>query len=379
MNPYSSAIDYASGIQQGQIGSTTPTYSDAQALADAGLVAQKGTYWKGSDGNVWVAGDSGTNSAGAWNDGTIDYWNNLGYQQIADPSRTIDGPVNYDYTGTGGTGSTTQNQLLQQGMNTGIANLEGQLRVLDPQEQGAKLRVTDQFNTNQGRLTQDYNTGVGNLQRATDNVNESKTRSLANLGDWLRGMGQGYQNQLGTMGAGNSSATGLINFALGKQGGRERGNILQDATGQLENIDLQGQQLEVDFQRANQDLNKWKESSLFDITTQYQQARNQINNSILDARARAAAEMELTQQAVDYLSQLEQNYRTQAEGLASRYAQVTQPGTAINQSLMNFQTTPVQQASLNGIGMPTAVNPESGVEAFLRRRDESAFSNPLGA
>ena len=44
-----------------------------------------GTYWRGADGNVWVSGAQGVNSAGAFDANTNAYWNGLGYQEVFDP------------------------------------------------------------------------------------------------------------------------------------------------------------------------------------------------------------------------------------------------------------------------------------------------------
>ncbi len=45
-----------------------------------------GVYWKGNDGNVWVKGDQGTNSAGAWDANTNNYWMSRGFDYIPDPN-----------------------------------------------------------------------------------------------------------------------------------------------------------------------------------------------------------------------------------------------------------------------------------------------------
>ena len=45
-----------------------------------------GSFWRGSDGNVYVAGSAGTNSAGAWDDNTQKYWSDRRYQMVNDPT-----------------------------------------------------------------------------------------------------------------------------------------------------------------------------------------------------------------------------------------------------------------------------------------------------
>lgn len=44
-----------------------------------------GVFWIGRDGNVWVKGSGGTNSAGRADGNTISYWTSRGFSQIADP------------------------------------------------------------------------------------------------------------------------------------------------------------------------------------------------------------------------------------------------------------------------------------------------------
>lgn len=62
---------------------TMPTLQLPQASSSPN---NKGVYWKGSDNNVWVKGSAGTNSAGAFNANTTNYWNAQGYNQISDPN-----------------------------------------------------------------------------------------------------------------------------------------------------------------------------------------------------------------------------------------------------------------------------------------------------
>lgn len=65
--------------------------------------AKRGTYWRGADGNVWVAGSRGVNSAGAWNGSTEAYWNNQGYTLQADPNAPKQtGITDLVATGSGG-------------------------------------------------------------------------------------------------------------------------------------------------------------------------------------------------------------------------------------------------------------------------------------
>jgi hypothetical protein len=337
-----------------------------------------GSFWRGSDNNVWVSGADGVNSAGAWDDNSMDYWNGQGFIQISDPYAPVaETNTVYNTGGTSGSGTDTSRDLLQQGLNTGVSQLQGQLSNLNNQQQLQVKGINDQYSTTSGRLQNQYDTGQDRLRVANEGVTESKERSLGNLRDWLQGMGQGYSNQLGAMGAGDSSATGLINFALGKQGSRERGNILQDAGTQLNNLNMQGEDLRVSFENNMYDLDKWKTDNINQIGMSYDEARNQINNSITDLQQKAYAEMDLMQQAIASLQQLENNYTTQANQLNTQYSNLMN-NQNIDGSLMNFKYSPVAQAKLNGLGMPNAVNPESSATAYYRRRDDEQLANPMG-
>lgn len=45
-----------------------------------------GVFWIGQDGNVWVKGHQGVNSAGAQDNNSINYWSARGFRQIDDPN-----------------------------------------------------------------------------------------------------------------------------------------------------------------------------------------------------------------------------------------------------------------------------------------------------
>lgn len=269
------------------------------------------------------------------------------------------------------TPSGQNNTLIKQGLNTGIANLQGQLDTLNPQENVAKANVLNQFTTNKNRLDVGYNTGLGNLSTARNQVNASKERSLKNLRDSIMMQSQGYANQLGSFGAGDSSAAGMINYALGQQGARERGNLMEEAGTQLTGIQRQEEELGRQYQNQTQDLENWKNTTLSDIVMKYQTLRNQINNSIVDARARAAAEQNLVSQAVSELQNLENNYRSQAEQMSQLFQNALAPqNIGIDPSLQQYAVQALSPTQLEQLRMPQAVNPESELTALLRRRDE---------
>jgi hypothetical protein len=57
-----------------------------QAFASGGLGGDKGAYWVGQDGQVYVKGDRGVNASGPADANTNAYWQTQGYNLISDPA-----------------------------------------------------------------------------------------------------------------------------------------------------------------------------------------------------------------------------------------------------------------------------------------------------
>lgn len=320
---------------------------------DRDIFSQRGNQINGRDQNAPISGIN----TGATHP---DYYGS----QVADEiTNTPSSPV---ATGGGGT-----SQINKAGLNTAVAGLESQLNTLNPQENVAKANILNQFQTSKNRLDTGYNVGLGNLSTSENQVNAAKERSLKNLRDSIMMQSQGYANQLGAFGAGDSSAAGMINYALGQQGARERGNVLEESGAQLTGIQRQREDLERNYQNQATDLENWKNTTLSDIVTKFQAMRNEISNKIVDARARSFAEQNLVNQAVQELQNLENNYRSQAEQMNQLYSNALAPqNIQIDPSLQQYQVQALSPTQLESLRMPAAVNPEAELTALLRRRDE---------
>lgn len=325
---------------------------------DRDIFSQKGNQIMGRDQNAPISGfSSGPTHP--------DYYK----QPANDATSLVPG-------GTGGSGGGASPAINKAGLNTAVAGLESQLNTLNPQENVAKANILNQFQTSKNRLDTGYNVGLGNLSTSEKQVNAAKERSLKNLRDSILMQSQGYANQLGAFGAGDSSAAGMINYALGQQGARERGNVLEESGAQLTGIQRQREDLERNYQNQATDLENWKNTTLSDIVTKFQAMRNEISNKIVDARARSFAEQNLVNQAVQELQNLENNYRSQAEQMNQLYSNALAPqNIQIDPSLQQYQVQSLSPTSLEALRMPQAVNPESELTALLRRRDEE--QNPI--
>lgn len=159
---------------------------------------QLGTFWRGQDNNVWVAGAQGVNKAGAWDANTSDYWMKQGYNMTNDPN----GPGNNGPTslpplpgyGAGGGGpaqvyapkldvaalsakaraaaegavnpfytkqlndflaqQAAQRQRQQEQYQTNVTNIEDQLKMRLEQNQLDKARTGEDVAINQAEIAQ---------------------------------------------------------------------------------------------------------------------------------------------------------------------------------------------------------------------------------
>lgn len=267
--------------------------------------------------------------------------------------------TNGTFTGSGagnGDGKVSAD-FVNQAYNTKISGLRGIMDTLNPQEDAARLNVQNQF-TNQGNALKSQKAiGERNLGLAQEQVDTSKVKSLADLRRQVETQGRSYANQLGSYGAGDSSAAGLINQALSGLASRNRSDVLGNAAQQTRAIDLQTQDLNTEFDNNMKMLEDWKNTSLNDIATKFLQQRQAIQQQMQTAdadRYQALAQLDAsyTQQAIQQLASLEGQYRQSANELIGQYKNLQGPNVGISSNLQQFQVAPI---SAGRIGQLSAV------------------------
>lgn len=279
------------------------------------------------------------------------YYTNPAYYQEAELL-----PVSGGGTGVSGGGSGLDTNFVNQAYDTKIAGLRGILDTYDPQQQNATLQVNNQY-TNQANALQGQRAiGQRNLGIAREQNSANKVRGLADLRRQVETQGMSYQNQLGAYGAGDSSANGLINQALSGMASKNRSNVLNETGQQERAINLQGQDLEFEYENNLKSLDDWKSSTLNDIATKFMQQKQLIQQQMQSAdadryQALAQADASYTQQAIEQLAQLENQYRTNAQDLVGRYQNISGPSVALNPQLQQFQVTPISQQRLGQLSV----------------------------
>ncbi len=164
------------------------------AVPDRVTNRQMGTFWRGSDGNVWVSGDAGTNSAGKYDPNSAGYWDSLGYVQIADPNpqqsiESSPAPVG----GGGGGSSSVFNQAAARNTQIAIDEIPGLLDGALKAEGNRYKNVTKGFDTQEAQqragYDQDTMSNINNYDRNMMASVRAGVKGFKNLMALLRGTG----------------------------------------------------------------------------------------------------------------------------------------------------------------------------------------------
>ena len=110
--------------------------------------------------------------------------------------------------------------------------------------------ITGQYNAQKNQLYTQNAGGMANLQKAQTDLNQSSARSFRDLTNQMRGMINYYQNLLGSAGAGTSSASPMINYALNQQGNQNYGDLNQQIASQQTGINQSNADLAGGYKAA---------------------------------------------------------------------------------------------------------------------------------
>lgn len=148
-------------------------------------------FWQGQDGNVYVQGDQGVNSAGTWDDNTMSYWINKGYAHVPDPNSQVLGSTSTAPSSSGG----ASNDAAIRGTQATIDQIPGLLEAALAAERQRFDNTRGAFDTQEGQQRGQYGEStVTNQQNYDSNLMASiraGSRGLQGLLSLLRGTGAG--------------------------------------------------------------------------------------------------------------------------------------------------------------------------------------------
>lgn len=173
-------------------GITGGTKSSSPAPAPSKPV---GYFWKGANGNVYVQGENGINSAGKWDANTAAYWGGKGFVQTADSPTTASRTASATSLAAGG--STAPAKVLDTAQLSSLDSLIGSLGTIKDQavQKAAIKRDTSlaekadekkkqeaQYGSKKLSTLQDFSGATTDTSLNTRNTLENLISSLSTLG-----------------------------------------------------------------------------------------------------------------------------------------------------------------------------------------------------
>lgn len=281
-------------------------------------------------------------------------------------------------------GGLTPDQVAyyQKMYETQLGGLNHQLAQLGQQRDVNNLQLQQQFQNSQNALNTQHAQGVRNLDFSQNQLQQSRAQSLADIAKQVEQMGMGYNNQLGALGAGNSSASMMINRALAQQAANNRGSVIRDASQQQQGLDMQRADLEQNYQDQIGALNQWKQQQVNDLINSYNDNYQKLQEAIANAKGQEAQQLaqyqpQLIQSAIDALSNLQTVYNNTSNDLVKQYQDASKASFNINPALQQFEVSPVnagQVAQVPGAA-PIQNQQFDPVAVLLHRRDQNG--NPI--
>jgi hypothetical protein len=241
---------------------------------------QMGRYWKGADGNVWVAGSEGTSSAGRWDANTDAYWNNLGYRRQEDPTnptRDISGGSTSPApsgSGGGGGGTEYKDTALQRAAALASLGALGTVKNNRFAKENRKYsNLMGEYSDEKGRERIKFDDQTTDNEIALDKGRQASMLAAAQGGRGLRAT-------LAAMGALGGTGVQLADRAITDSANADLG-------GARDNFDVNAKTLQTSW-GDYEDLDRKRRRDAFDIRAENKQA---IDAEIMTTRQKLLQDM----------------------------------------------------------------------------------------
>lgn len=288
-------------------------------------------------------------------------------------------------TNTNGTGTGYAPNVLSGLYDQQIGQLQNYANNAIPQYQTLDQNIINQgYDTQKTNLDAQHQLGQANFQHAQDQLDTQRANSLRDLGNQLRGMYNSYSNQIGTMGAGNSSAVPLISYALQQQGNTSTNDLNTQFNQQQTGLNLQDQGLETNYQGQLKSLDNWKNTNLQQIAENYAKQLDQLHQQIMQAQGDKARFLSLygtqalADQALAQMQALNKQYTDQVDSIHGQFQGLQAPNADISQYTSGFNVSPFSPQQLQGLSLPAnqVETTNSNIPVNLARRPDENQTVP---
>lgn len=196
-----------------------------------------------------------------------------------------------------------------------------QMAGLIPTQQANKMNTLNNlYGSQQTELSGNMQGSLGALDTSRGQVAASKAQSIRDLQQQMNQMSKAGGMQLGSAGAGDSSAARMYNFALSKAAGQSSADVSNQANSQYAQIQGQEQQIRATYDDQLNKLATWKNEQTGAIQDWADNQLIQIRNAKLTATgqkaaALAATETGLIQNALSRIQQIDDQITSWNQGI----------------------------------------------------------------
>lgn len=202
-------------------------------------------------------------------------------------------------------------QAYRDQLNQSYANLENQLT---PWKQQQEQGIQDIYNNSLQDINLQKDAGLSSLNNQRGRVETNQVRNLKDLASAMGQSFNSYANQLGVMGAGDSSAAKvMLPYALSRTEAQQRGEITRGSQDAYSGIDERESNLHNMVLQETNNLNKAKMQEMNSIADWFNNAKYQIAQ-MKGQDVRGMAENVLMQ-ALQAADQVNQQYTARQNSL----------------------------------------------------------------
>lgn len=235
-----------------------------------------------------------------------------------------------------------------------------------PQTQSELLGVVDMGQqTQEGIINRGKEQGLGTLGVAEGDARQEGKKSIRDISGNISSAVSAFGQKLGSMGAGDSSAANMANYAFTKMGNRLVSGAQENTRSQLAQINLKRQEVVSEAENNLAELGNWANEQKVQIGQYISQLRQAINSARTDAKmAMSAEEVEMVksnyQMAMQRLQEVNNIYMQNKSAIQEAVMQHEMQMEAYSQALQQqaqYQVDPYTntQAEPGTIGETGAV------------------------
>jgi hypothetical protein len=272
------------------------------------------------------------------------------------------------YSGGSG-GSSTANSALAAALDQQIGTYQNYLNDLPNQQRAQESILNGQFASSRAGLDTSHNRSLEDLTNQRNQVTQNRAHSLNDLASRGRNLIQALNNQLGTMGAGSSSASQVLApYAIAQQQNRLGGDINHQAQDQFQAIDTEQNRVEQDYKTAIDSLEQDRLSKLLDVGSKFADLAHQYQLGMQTANAQKAEALNgaysgAVQDVNNAVANIEAQYRNSLANIQNYYSNYNPTAPEIKAPTNNVEN--LNTAGFQGVGVDPAQQQQAVTAAFL--------------